>query len=269
MQYHDIRPARFLARPNRFIALAWQEGALVRAHVKNTGRCAELLRPGVQVWLEYSANPARSTPCDLVCVEKRLAAEDERAGSIRAQALPEVFCTNETGTVYCAPAWPAGPALLINMDSAAPNAAAGEWLAAGGLGVLEELRAECTVGDSRFDFCARQGEMPVAVEVKGCTLEKDGLARFPDAPTQRGLKHVQGLAALQRRGWRTCVLLVVQMKGVHTFAPNWKTHPAFGAALAEAAAAGVEIRAMDCQVTPWGTTIDAAVPVDLKIPAAE
>lgn len=265
MQYRDIRPARFLARPNRFIALVWQEGALVRAHVKNTGRCAELLRPGVRVWLEYSANPARSTPCDLVCVEKRLAPGEERPGSIAAEALPEVTCSDETGTVYCAPAWPAGPALLINMDSAAPNAAAAEWLAAGGLGALEALRAEATVGDSRFDFLAKQAGRPVAVEVKGCTLEENGLALFPDAPTLRGLKHVQGLTALAQQGWRACVLIVVQMKGIHSFTPNRRTHPAFADALAEAAAAGVEVRAVDCCVTPQKTVIDAAVPVRLTL----
>lgn len=264
MQYTDIRPARFLARPNRFIALVWQEGALVRAHVKNTGRCAELLRPGVRVWLEYSTNPARSTPCDLVCVEKRLAQGDDRPGSIAAEALPEVACSDENGTVYRAPAWPAGPALLINMDSAAPNAAAAEWLAAGGLGRLEELRAEATVGDSRFDFTARQNGRPVAVEVKGCTLEKNGLALFPDAPTQRGLKHVQGLTALAKQGWRACVLIVVQMKGVDAFAPNCATHPAFADALTEAADAGVEVYAVDCCVTPQGTVIDAPVPVRLS-----
>ncbi len=269
MQYQNIKPGRFLTRPNRFIALVWQQGTLVRAHVKNTGRCAELLRPGVQVWLEYSANPARSTPCDLVCVEKRLAAADARDGSVWAQALPEVRCTDETGMEYCAPAWPEGSALLINMDSAAPNAAAAEWLAAGGLGLLEELRAETTVGDSRFDFCARQDGRPVAIEVKGCTLEQDGLARFPDAPTLRGLKHVQGLAALSKQGWRACVLIVVQMKGVHTFAPNWDTHPAFGRALAEAAAAGVEVHALTCRVTPWGTVIDTPIPVELVPPASK
>lgn len=266
MQYRDIRPARFLARPNRFIALVWQDGTLVRAHVKNTGRCAELLRPGVRVWLEYSANPTRSTPCDLVCVEKRLRPEEDRPGSIPAEALPAVSCTDEAGSILTAPAWQAAPALLINMDSAAPNAAAGEWLAAGGLGALTALKPECTVGDSRFDFCAKQGERPVAVEVKGCTLEENGHVRFPDAPTLRGVKHVQGLTALAAQGWRACVLIVVQMKGVHTFSPNWKTHAAFGAALVQAAAAGVEIHALDCRVTPHGMVLDAPLAVDLCPP---
>lgn len=226
MQYHAIRRAVFVARPNRFIAqVTLPDGTPVRAHVKNTGRCAELLVPGAAVYLEYSANPARSTPCDLVAVEK-------------------------------------GP-LLINMDSMAPNQAAREWLAAGGLGQLELVRPEYTLGDSRFDFYAEQQGRPVLVEVKGCTLEQDGVARFPDAPTLRGLKHVQELTAYAKRGWRCCVLVVIQMKGVHRFEPNWATHAAFGRALQQAAAAGVEVRAMDCLVTPETIKIDRAVPVDL------
>lgn len=268
MQYHDIRPARFMARPNRFIALVWREGTLERVHVKNTGRCAELLRPGVRVWLEYSTNPARSTPCDLVCVEKRLPPQDTRPGSIAAEALPAVSCTDTDGRAWTAPAVPAGPALLINMDSAAPNAAAAEWLAAGGLGTLQNIRPECTVGDSRFDFCAQQDGRPVAVEVKGCTLEMNGHARFPDAPTQRGVKHLQGLAALAAQGWRAVLLVVIQMKGVHTFSPNWATHAAFGEALVQAAAAGVEIHALDCRVMPRSMALDAPVGCDLHRPDA-
>lgn len=227
MQYHDIRRASFVARPNRFIAqVTLPDGTPVRAHVKNTGRCAELLVPGAAVYLEYSQNPARSTPCDLVAVEK---------GS-----------------------------LLINMDSAAPNKAAQEWLAAGGLGPLDLLKPEHTLGDSRFDFYARQQGRPLLAEVKGCTLEQDGVAKFPDAPTQRGLKHVQELAAFARQGWRCCVLVVIQMKGVSKFMPNWQTHAAFGRALQEAAAAGVEVRAVDCLVTPDTIKIDQPVPVDLE-----
>lgn len=232
MRYQDIRPAVFLARPNRFIAYTEAEGRPVTAHVKNTGRCAELLVPGCRVWLEYSANPNRKTPCDLVMVEKQT---------------------------------PRGP-LLINMDSAAPNAAAGEWLAAGGLGKLEHLRAEYRLGDSRFDFYAEQNGRPVLVEVKGCTLEQDGFARFPDAPTLRGLKHVRELTEYAQKGWRCCVLIVIQMKQIHTFGPNWATHPEFGAALRQAAEAGVEIHAMDCLVTPEEMHIDAPVTVDLSRP---
>lgn len=234
MQYKHIQEAVFCSRPNRFIAHVEQEGKPVVAHVKNTGRCAELLVPGCKVWLEYSENPARKTPCDLIAVEKQTAR---------------------------------GP-VCINMDSAAPNAVAAEWLAAGGLGKLDTLRAEYKMGDSRFDFYAEQGGRPMLVEVKGCTLEEDGLARFPDAPTLRGVKHVRELTAYAAQGWRCCVLLVVQMKGIHTFMPNWDTHPEFGFALRQAAAAGVEIHAMDCIVTPESLKIDAPVPVDLAVPAS-
>ena len=232
MQYHHIHEAVFLRRPNRFIAEVEEAGQPVVAHVKNTGRCAELLVPGCRIWLEYSENPARKTPCDLVAVEKQT---------------------------------PAGPR-LINMDSAAPNAVAGEWLAAGGLGRLDSLRAEYTVEESRFDFYAVQDGRPMLVEVKGCTLEENGLARFPDAPTLRGVKHVKELTRLAGQGYRCCVLLVIQMKGIHTFTPNWDTHPEFGRALRDAAAAGVEIHAMDCIVTPDSLVIDRPVPVDLTLP---
>ncbi len=263
MQYNAIKEGRFLARPNRFIAIAWVEGQLVRAHVKNTGRCAELLVPGARIWLEYSAKPVRSTPCDLVAVEKRLPAGDTRAGTVPAPALPPLELTDAAGQRYAVPAMPAGSALLINMDSNAPNAAAAAWLAAGGIGQLTDLRAEHTVGDSRFDFTALQAGRPVAVEVKGCTLEREGLALFPDAPTQRGVKHIRGLQRLAGQGWRAVLLVVVQMKGAHSFAPNSATDPAFAAALCAAAAAGVEVIAMDCTVTLDGMVINAPVRVEL------
>lgn len=235
MRYRNIREGRFLARPNRFIAnVELPGGAPVTAHVKNTGRCAELLVPGAKVYLEYSANPQRKTPCDLVAVEKRT---------------------------------PQGP-LLINLDSAAPNAAAAEWLQAGGIGPLDFLRAEYTVGKSRFDFYAEQSGRPVLVEVKGCTLETDGVARFPDAPTERGVRHLQELAAHAGRGWRCCALIVIQMKGVSRFEPNWATHPAFGQAMRAAQAAGVELYARDCLVAPDGMAIDAPVPMDLCPPGS-
>lgn len=228
MTYDHIEKAIFLLRQNRFSAQVLLHDTPVTAHVKNTGRCAELLVKGATVYLAAAENPARKTAWDLVAVEK-------------------------------------GP-LLINMDSAAPNKAAGEWLAAGGLGPLEELRAEYRVGDSRFDFYARCGGQPLLVEVKGCTLEDDGVAAFPDAPTLRGLKHVRELTALAAEGWQCCVLVVIQMKGVRVFRPNWATQPAFGQALAQARAAGVRVLAMDCRVTPEGMTLDAPVPVDLTMP---
>ena len=232
MQYENICRGTFVSRPNRFIAVVEIDGVAQRVHVKNTGRCAELLVPGNTVYLEKSANPNRKTAYDLVAVEKR---------------APE-------GT------------RLVNMDSMAPNRAAGEWLAAGGLGRIENLRAEATIGDSRFDFAGAQDGRRVVIEVKGCTLEENGVARFPDAPTLRGVKHLRGLAALAREGCRCAVLIVIQMKGVHVFQPNWKTQPEFGEALIEARDAGVEIVALDCRVIPGTVEIDARVPVDLRRP---
>ena len=232
MNYGDIREGRFHRRLNRFLAEVELDGRVRLAHVKNTGRCAELLEAWNRVYLEMRTPGTRKTDCDLVAVEKRT---------------------------------PDGPK-LVNMDSMAPNRAAAEWLAAGGLGALEHLRPEVTVGDSRFDFCAEQAGRPVAVEVKGCTLEEGGVARFPDAPTLRGLNHVNGLAALARQGWRCAVLIVIQMKGVSVFRPNWQTQPAFGEALIMAREAGVEIHALDCEVRPGFVRIDGPVPVDLERP---
>lgn len=228
MQYGNIVEAAFLRRLNRFVAEVAIDGQVERVHVKNTGRCAELLVPGYRVILEQSDNPARKTRFDLVAVWK-----GER---------------------------------LVNMDSMAPNKAAGEWLSSGGLGPLENLRSEVTVWDSRFDFAAEQDGRPVFIEVKGCTLEADGVARFPDAPTLRGMKHVRGLTRLAGQGARCVVLIVIQMKGVTHFEPNWETHPEFGSALIEARDAGVEIVAVDCEVVPGSVRIDSRIPVQLVKP---
>lgn len=229
MRYADVVEAAFLRRLNRFVAEVELDGRVERVHVKNTGRCAELLVAGNRVYLEKSGNPDRKTAYDLVAVVK--------AGG-----------------------------RLVNMDSMAPNRMAGEWLSGGGLGPLENLRAEVTAGDSRFDFAAEQGGRAVYIEVKGCTLEENGVARFPDAPTLRGLKHVKGLTALARRGCRCAVLIVIQMKGVKVFRPNWDTQPEFGEALIAAREAGVEVLAVDCVVRPGFAGIDAPVPVDLARP---
>lgn len=229
MQYKNVIAATFISRPNRFIAVVEVNGTTLRVHVKNTGRCAELLQSGCTVYLEKSENPTRKTPYDLIAVQK---------GS-----------------------------LLINMDSAAPNTAVKEWLQAGGIGSLDFLKSEYKLGDSRFDFYAEQGEQKILMEVKGCTLEENGLARFPDAPTERGLKHVQELTYLASQGWKCHIMIVLQMKGVHTFAPNWTTHPAFGAALQQAQAAGVTILAYDCLVTPNSMQLHQAVPIDLSTPS--
>ena len=229
MRYDNIHAATFVRRVNRFVAEVEIDGSVERVHVKNTGRCAELLVPGYTVVLEKSGNPARRTAYDLIGVDKPV------PGGVR----------------------------YVNMDSMAPNRAAGEWLAAGGLGTLEEIRAEVTVGDSRFDFVAAQHGRPVAVEVKGCTLEEGGVARFPDAPTLRGLKHVRGLTRLAGEGWRCVLLVVIQMKGVRVFTPNWETQPEFGEALIEAQRAGVEVLAVDCAVRPGEVVIDAPVRVEM------
>lgn len=230
MQYDNCHRGIFLERLNRFVARVEIDGREERVHVKNTGRCAELLEAGNIVYLEKSDAPGRKTAYDLVAVEKRIS----------------------------------GGTRLVNMDSMAPNRAAAEWLAAGGLGKMDALRAETTIGDSRFDFCGEQCGRRVVVEVKGCTLEEDGVARFPDAPTLRGLKHVRGLIELARQGCRCAVLIVIQMKGVREFRPNWRTQPEFGRALVEAQAAGVEIIAMDCEVRPGFVRIDAPVTVNLE-----
>ena len=232
MNYDNCFEGTFIRRLNRFVAEVSVDGEAQRVHVKNTGRCAELLVPGYRVFLERSDAPGRKTAYDLVAVEK---------------PIPGGVCH-------------------VNMDSMAPNRMAAEWLAGGGLGPLEALRAEVTVGDSRFDFRAAQDGRPVAIEVKGCTLEEGGVARFPDAPTLRGLKHVRGLTALARQGWRCAVLIVIQMKGPTVFRPNWDTQPEFGEALIEAREAGVAIVALDCVTGPGYARIDAPVTVDLTRP---
>ena len=224
MRYQAIQQARFLARPNRFIAHVDLNGRTEVCHVKNTGRCRELLTPGAAVYLETSSNPARKTKYDLVAVEK---------GD-----------------------------LLINMDAQAPNKVFGEWAAGGGfLPGLTAIRPESAWEDSRFDFLLEDSQGPCFVEVKGVTLEEGGEARFPDAPTERGVKHLRGLQRAAAQGWRAAVFFVIQMKGVTHFRPNDATHPAFGAALREAASHGVEVYARDCLVTPESLVLDAPVPV--------
>ena len=228
MRYDHITPAVFLSRPNRFIAQVELSGQEETVHVKNTGRCRELLIPGRTVWLEKSGNPARKTQYDLVAVDK--------------------------------------DGLLINMDAQAPNRVFGEWARAGGFVEGSTLlRPETAWGSSRFDFYWEAGRRKGFVEVKGCTLEEDGLAMFPDAPTLRGVKHLRELAAAQQEGYECAVCIVIQMKGCRLFCPNERTHPEFGAALREAAAAGVRVLAVDCQVEPGRLSIDQPVPVCLAM----
>lgn len=225
MKYGHMVAGRFLARPNRFIAHVEIDGQVEVCHVKNTGRCKELLPMGAEVWCEQAANPNRKTKYDLITVKK-----GDR---------------------------------LINMDSQAPNVAAGEWLAAGGLGQVEAIRPETFHGDSRYDFSFVKDGTTCFLEVKGVTLENDGICAFPDAPTDRGAKHLRGLTQAVKDGFGAYVLFVIQMTDVKYLHPNDQTDPEFGKALREAAAAGVQVLAVDCQVTEDTMVIGNAVEVRL------
>lgn len=226
MKYSRITEGRFISRANRFVATVEIDGIPTTVHVKNTGRCRELLVPGATVYLAVSANPERKTKHDLIAVDKN--------------------------------------GLLINMDSQVPNDVAAEWLPGSGLfSPGAEIRREVTCGKSRFDFMIREGDKTSYLEVKGVTLETDGIARFPDAPTERGAKHLRELTALAEQGSGAYVLFVIQMKGIRELRPNDAMDPAFGTALREASAAGVVIRAVDCIVTPESLVADREVKVVL------
>ena len=225
MRYDNMTPGIFRARPNRFIAHIEIDGAVEICHVKNTGRCRELLVPGCTVWCQQSDNPNRKTKFDLIAVQK-----GDR---------------------------------LINMDSQAPNKAAGEWLRGGGLGEISELRPEVRHGDSRYDFSFLKDGKRCFLEVKGCTLENDGVCAFPDAPTERGAKHIRGLTEAARAGYGAYILFVIQMSDVKYIRPHDETDPEFGRALREAAQNGVQVLAMDCAITP--DTMQIRLPVLVKL----
>ena len=226
MQYANIRPAVFLSRPNRFIAKVDIDGREETVHVKNTGRCRELLAPGRTVWLEEGANPDRKTRYDLIAADK--------------------------------------DGLLVNMDAQAPNKVFAEWAQAGHfVPGLTLLRPETRWGKSRFDFYWEAGDRKGFVEVKGCTLEENGFCRFPDAPTERGVKHLHELAACMADGYEAAVCFVIQMEGMTFFSPNDATHPAFGDALRAAHAAGVRVLALGCHVEPDRLDITHTIPVVL------
>ncbi len=210
MKYDNITKAVFLRRPNRFIAEVEIGGQRETVHVKNTGRCRELLVPGCEVWLTAPGTPGRKTKYDLVAVRK------------------------DNG-------------LLFNIDSQAPNKVAWEWLEKQG---YDLIRPEYTYGSSRIDFYMERGGRRYLMEVKGCTLEIGGIGYFPDAPTERGVKHLRELAAAARAGYKAMLAFVIQMDGVLEVRPNLDTHPEFGAALEEAKAAGVEILFLTCHVEP-------------------
>ena len=216
-----------MERPNRFIAYAELNGKKETIHVKNTGRCAELLRPGAAIYVQESDNPERKTKWDLIAVEK------------------------ETGSGK----------RLINMDSQIPNRVVQEWIESGNLFLdVSLVRPETTYGNSRFDLYVEAGDRKIFIEVKGVTLEEDGVCRFPDAPSDRAVKHLEELIRAKKEGYETYVFFVIQMKGVSYFTPNTDTHPAFAEALRRAKEAGVEILAYDCNVTP--DSIVVSEPVD-------
>lgn len=230
MHYSNCTAGTFLSRPNRFVAQVALDGRTETCHVKNTGRCRELLIPGCRVYLTRSDNPARKTKYDLIAVEKETAR---------------------------------GP-LLINMDAQAPNHVFEAWARADQFRPgLTLLRPETVYGASRFDFYWETDTDRGFVEVKGVTLEEDGVARFPDAPTLRGVKHLEELIAARQAGYQAALCFIVQFSGAKYVTPNDTTHPQFGQALRRAAAAGVEVFALGCAVTPDSLTAEEFVPVRL------
>ena len=210
MKYQNVIPAIFIDRPNRFIAHVEMNGRTETVHVKNTGRCRELLLPGAEVWLSGSANPARKTAYDLIAVKK-------------------------------------SNGLLVNIDSQAPNVVAREWLETRG---FDLIRPEFRYGQSRLDFMMERGGERFLMEVKGCTLERDGIGYFPDAPTRRGAKHLRELAGAA--GYKPVLLFVIQMDGITEVRGNRETDPSFCEALEEAEKAGVKVAFLPCHVEPDG-----------------
>lgn len=224
--YGPVERGVFQARPNRFIALVELDGAVRRCHVPNTGRLRELLLPGAVVWCQFHPEPGRKTAWTLLAVEHR-------------------------GTV-------------VNIDSQVPNRLAADFVRSGGLGLVPDLvKPEQTFGDSRLDLYYEAGPVRGFAEVKGVTLNEDGVARFPDAPTERGVKHLHSLARAVEAGYRAAALFVIQRSDVTRFEPNQARDPAFAQALREAAAQGVALRALTCTVTPGALEITGEVPVCL------
>ena len=226
MKYENIVEACFINRPNRFIANILIDGEEQVCHVKNTGRCKELLAGNPKIYVQHFDSLSRKTAYDLITVQKG--------------------CR------------------LINMDSVAPNKVFGEYLAAGGLGFVPSyMKAECTHGDSRFDYYFEHDGKKAFAEVKGVTLEEDGVVRFPDAPTERGLKHLRGLIECVKEGFDAYAVFIIQMEDVKHFEPNYKTHKQFGFLLKEAQENGVNIIAIDCHVEPDSLTAGKRVEIKL------
>ena len=210
MRYENITGGIFIDRPNRFVSHVEINGKAETVHVKNTGRCRELLLPGAEVYLTEPGTPGRKTRYDLVAVRK-------------------------------------GNGILFNIDSQAPNKVVKEWLAGQ---AFDKVVPEHTYGNSRIDFYMERGDQKYLMEVKGCTLEMDGIGYFPDAPTERGVKHLHELTRAAGEGYRAITAFVIQMDGVTEVRPNAATHPGFAAAFAEAVEAGVQILMLPCHVEP-------------------
>jgi len=227
MKYENITQALFVNRPNRFIAEVDIDGHRETVHVKNTGRCKELLIPGCEVWLTAPGTPDRKTKYDLVAVRK-------------------------------------GTGILFNIDSQAPNKVVKEWLETRD---YDRVIPEYTYGDSRIDFYMEHGEEKFLMEVKGCTLEVDGIGYFPDAPTERGVKHIRELIKAKKAGYHAILAFVIQMDGVTEVRPNIRTHPEFGEVLDDARKAGVEVWFLTCHVEPYTLEITGRVSVPEPITA--
>lgn len=226
MRYERRERAVFLSRPNRFLAYVRTGAGEEACHVKNTGRCRELLIPGTRIWIQRNDNPNRKTSLDLIAVEKN--------------------------------------GQIVNVDSQIPNKVAEEWIRSGHLfSEKVRIRPETRYGNSRFDLYLEEGERKMYLEVKGVTLEEDGVARFPDAPTERGVKHIEELISCRREGYEAGIFFVIQMKGIRYLTPNDRTHPAFGEALRAAKQAGVLVTAVDCLVTPDSIRADQEIEVRL------
>lgn len=226
MRYEQIEEAVFRSRPNRFIAHVTTARGEEVCHVKNTGRCRELLIPQARIWVQRNDDPGRKTALDLIAAEKN--------------------------------------GQVVNMDSQIPNRVAEEWIRAGHLfSENVHIRRETRFGNSRFDLYLEEGERRMFLEVKGVTLEENGTARFPDAPTERGVKHIEELIACKEAGFEAGILFVIQMKGIAYLEPNDRTHPEFGEALRRAKKAGVQVMAVDCLVTPDSIEADQEIEVRL------
>lgn len=245
MRYEKVIEGSFHVRLNRFVAQVWIGDTLETVHVKNTGRCRELLVPGAKVSLSVSDNPKRKTKYDLVAVQKQTPEEGQSASQRRTPGEGQSAVQNRTPGAKCGK-W-------VNIDSQAPNQVVKEWLMGQDVDVI---RPEYTYGKSRIDFYLEKGERKIFMEVKGCTLEVDGIGYFPDAPTERGVKHLRELTAAVGEGYECYVAFVIPMEGVQEVRPNARMHAEFAKAFAEAEEAGVQILYLGCLATAQELMLD-------------